>query len=195
MSSTDNPVEPENLIAAVINAAEEIRDQLDGLVEKAAADPGAPFAPEALEQLATLKKENRAGFEALRAQLKNAGCRVTVLDEAIAEENGEARGRGPLLWDKIEHDTIKSIALQTGAPGMTTFAPFDIEAATQPRHVTERMEIEEFIEGEPNAPNYIRTRLRTLCEDFYRKGDPALFHDAASLEEIIRILDTAPAVQ
>jgi hypothetical protein len=77
---------------------------------------------------------------------------------------------------------------------MTTFAPFDIEAATQPRHVTERMEIEEFIEGEPNAPNYIRTRLRTLCEDFYRKGDPALFHDAASLEEIIRILDTAPAV-
>jgi hypothetical protein len=99
-----------------------------------------------------------------------------------------------LLWDKIEHDTIKSIALQTGAPGMTTFAPFDIEAATRPRHVTERMEIEEFIEGEPNAPNYIRTRLRTLCEDFYRKGDPALFHDAASLEEIIRILDTAPAV-
>ena len=95
---------------------------------------------------------------------------------------------------KIEHDTIKSIALQTGAPGMTTFAPFDIEAATQPRHVTERMEIEEFIEGEPNAPNYIRTRLRTLCEDFYRKGDPALVHDAASLEEIIRILDTAPAV-
>lgn len=98
-----------------------------------------------------------------------------------------------LLWDKIDQRFIKSIALQTGAPGFTTIAPFDIEAATQPRHVTERMEIEEFIEGEPHAPQYIRTRLRTVCEDFYRKGDPGLFHEAASLEEIIRILDEAPA--
>jgi wobble nucleotide-excising tRNase len=97
-----------------------------------------------------------------------------------------------LLWEKIDHAMIKSIALQTGAPGMTTFAPFDIEAATQPRHITERMEIEEFIEGEPHATNYIRTRLRTVCEDFYRKGDPGLFREAASLEEIIRILDGAP---
>jgi len=98
-----------------------------------------------------------------------------------------------LLWEKIDHGIIKAIALQTGAPGMTTFAPFDIEAATQPRHVTERMEIEEFVEGEPHGANYIRTRLRTVCEDFYRKGDPGLFHEAASLEEIIRILDGAPA--
>jgi hypothetical protein len=86
MSSTDNLVEPENLITAAIDAAEDIRDPLDGLVEKTATDPGAPFAPEALERLAALKKVNRAGFEALRAQLKKAGCRVTVLDEAIAEE-------------------------------------------------------------------------------------------------------------
>ena len=80
-----------------------------------------------------------------------------------------------LLWDKIDHAIIKAIALQTGAPGMTTFAPFDIEAATQPRHVTERMEIEEFAEGEPHAANYIRTRLRTVCEDFYRKAIPRYF--------------------
>ena len=51
------------------------------------------------------------------------------------------------------------------------------------------MQIEEFLEGEPHDPNYIRTRLRTVCEDFYRKGDPGLFHQAASLDEIIRILD------
>lgn len=98
-----------------------------------------------------------------------------------------------LLWEKIDQNTIKSIALQTGAPGVTTIAPFDIEAATQPRHVTERMEIEEYIEGERHAPNYIRTRLRTVCENFYRKGDPGLFHEAASLEEIIRLLEAAPA--
>ncbi len=96
-----------------------------------------------------------------------------------------------LLWDKIDHSIIKSIALQTGAPGVTTIAPLNIEEATQPRHVTERMKIEEFIEGEPHEPSYIRTRLRTVCEDFYRKGDSELFGEAANLEEIIRKLDDA----
>src|ERR1700730_2081593 len=99
MNSTDNPGEPENLIAAAIDAPEDIRDPLDGLVEKTAADVSAPFTPEALECLAALKNEDRAAFEALRAQLKKAGCRVTALDEAIAEENGEARGRGPTQAD------------------------------------------------------------------------------------------------
>ena len=89
----NNPTKPEHHIDAAINAAEEIRDPLDGLVERTTADPGAPFAPEALERLAALKKENSAGFEALRAQLKKARCRVTVLDEAIAEENGTARSK------------------------------------------------------------------------------------------------------
>jgi hypothetical protein len=84
-----------NLIADAIDAAEDIRDPLDGLVGKTTADPGLPFEPEVLERLATLKKEDRAAFEALRAQLKKAGCRVTVLDEAIAEECGDAGGRGP----------------------------------------------------------------------------------------------------
>ena len=55
------------------------------------------------------------------------------------------------------------------------------------------MKIEEFVEGEPHEAAYIRSRLRTVCEDFYRRGDPRLFHEAASLEEIIRILDDAPA--
>ena len=54
---TDHPLEPENLIATVIDAAEDIRDPLDGLVERTTADPGAPFAPEALERLAALKKD------------------------------------------------------------------------------------------------------------------------------------------
>lgn len=97
-----------------------------------------------------------------------------------------------LLWDKIDHAAMSSLALQTGAPGITTIAPYNIAAATQPRHITERTQIEEFVEGESYEPAYIRTRLRTVCEDFYRKGDPALFGQAASLEEIIRILDKAP---
>lgn len=83
--------------------------------------------------------------------------------------------------------------MQAGAPGITTIAPYNIKIETQPRYVTERMEIEEFIEGESHTPNYIRTRLRTVCEDFYRKGDRLLFGEAPSLEEIIRILGGAPA--
>jgi hypothetical protein len=55
MSNTENPVEPENLIAAAIAAAEDICDPLDGLVEKTGTNPGAPFAPDALERLAALR--------------------------------------------------------------------------------------------------------------------------------------------
>ena len=97
-----------------------------------------------------------------------------------------------LLWEKIDQRTIKCVAIQTGAPGMTTIAPYDIESETRPRHITERMKVEEFVEGEPYKAGYIRTRLRTVCEDFYRRGDPGLFREAASLEEIIRILEDAP---
>ena len=97
-----------------------------------------------------------------------------------------------LLWDKIDQNKIASVALQAGAPGITAIAPFDIATETQPRHVTERMRIEEFAEGEQHEPQYIRTRLRTVCEDFYRKGDPGLFRQAASLDEIIRTLEGAP---
>jgi len=86
-------------IAATVNAAEVIRDPLEGFVEKTTTDPGAPFQPEALKRLAALKNDDRASFEVLRSQLKNAGCRVTALDEAIAEENGDAGGRGPTQAD------------------------------------------------------------------------------------------------
>jgi hypothetical protein len=91
----DAIVEPDQLIAD----AEEIPDPLAGLAEKTAADPGAPFMPEALEALAALNSDNRAAFEALRSQLKKAGCRVTALDDAIAEENGDTGGRGPTQAD------------------------------------------------------------------------------------------------
>ena len=46
--------------------------------------------------------------------------------------------------------------------------------------------------GEQHERAYIRARLRTVCEDFYRRGDPVLFPKAVSLEGIIRILNGAP---
>ncbi|MFQ8432892.1 hypothetical protein [Amaricoccus sp. W119] len=87
-----------NPILDAIDSAEEVPDPLDGLVEKSAEDPGAAFTPEVLERLVALKSEDRADFEALRAGLKKAGCRVTALDEAIAEESGDG-GRGPTQAD------------------------------------------------------------------------------------------------
>jgi hypothetical protein len=111
-------------IADAIDGAEEIRDPLDGLVERTEADPGAPFAPEVLERLAALKKEDRAAFEALRAQLKSAGCRVTELDEAIAEENGETGGRGPTQADILIN--LAQSAELFHAPDGTGFADLDI---------------------------------------------------------------------
>jgi hypothetical protein len=122
--SPDHPLEPENPIADAIDAAEDIRDPLDGLVERTAADPGAPFAPEALERLAALNKDDRAAFEALRAQLKKASCRVTALDEAIAEEIGDIGRRGPTQADILIE--LAQEAELFHAPDATGFADLNI---------------------------------------------------------------------
>jgi hypothetical protein len=111
-------------ICAAIDTAEEVRDPLDGLVERTAADPGAAFVPEMLGRLAALRRDDRAAFEALRAQLKKAGCRVTALEDAIAEENGEAGGRGPTQAD-ILIDLAQATEL-FHAPDGTGFADLDI---------------------------------------------------------------------
>jgi hypothetical protein len=50
-------------VCAAIDAAEEVRDPLDRLVERTGTDPGAAFAPEAIERLATLRRDDRAAFE------------------------------------------------------------------------------------------------------------------------------------
>ena len=60
----------------------------------------------------------------LRAQLKKAGCRVTALDEAIAEESGAKGGRGPTQAD-ILIDLAQSAEL-FHTPDGTGFADLDI---------------------------------------------------------------------
>ncbi len=82
-----------------IQEAEWVIDPLDGLVQMSRSDPSLPFRPEVLARLAELRKQDRAAFEAMRARFKKAGCRVTALDEAIAEESGDAGGRGPTQAD------------------------------------------------------------------------------------------------
>ena len=113
----------ENPVADAIAAAEEIPDPLDGLTDRVADDPGAPFAPEVLEGLSSMKKEDRAAFELLRSKLKKAGCHVTALDEAIMQKNGDG-GRRPTQAD-ILIDLAGTVELFHTADG-TAFADLDI---------------------------------------------------------------------
>ena len=120
----DDPTEAEKLVADIIRDAEDFQDPLDGLVERTKSHPGAAFVPEVLERLAELKRDDRAAFEALRAQLKGAGCRVTALDEAMAEESGEAGGRSPSQADILLE--LAQTAELFHAPDGTGFADLDI---------------------------------------------------------------------
>jgi hypothetical protein len=120
--TSEHNYEAENLIATLIEAAEELHDPLDGLVEKTSTDPGAPFAPDVLAHLAEMKKCDRAAFEGLRAQLKG-GCRVTALDEAIAEETDDG-GRGPKQADMLIN--LASAAGLFHAADGTAFADIDV---------------------------------------------------------------------
>ena len=119
-------IEHEDLspILAAIEAAEEIRDPLDELVERAAADPGVAFAPGVLEALTELKKTNRPAFESLRARLKKTDCRVAELDEAIAEEDGDPGGRGRKQADMLIDLAQSAEFFHT--PDGTGFADLDI---------------------------------------------------------------------
>lgn len=92
---------PEYLICAAVDSAEELRDPLDDLLARTEADPGAPFAPAVREALVALRRDDRARFEGLRAQLKRAGCRITALDDALAEQAGNERSRGPKQSDLL----------------------------------------------------------------------------------------------
>jgi hypothetical protein len=72
----------------------------DALAAAALENPGAPFAPDVLRDLAALKRADRVQFESLRTRLKRAGCRVTELDDLIAEAAGERHdGRPPSQAD------------------------------------------------------------------------------------------------
>ena len=97
----DDPIDTQSQIAATIDAAEPFRDPFEELIAETAKAPGRPFAPESIKMLATLKKEDLAAFETVRAKLKDADCRVALLDKLIAKENGDARGRGKTQTEKL----------------------------------------------------------------------------------------------
>src|SRR5258708_278602 len=124
----DDPTEAEKLVADIIRDAEDFQDPLDGLVERTKSHPGAAFVPEVLERLAELKRDDRAAFEALRAQLKGAGCRVTALDEAMSEESGETGGRSPTQADVLLE--LAQAAQNCSIPLMVRVSPISTSMAT-----------------------------------------------------------------
>ena len=99
MNDAEHRINLEEAVSVAIDAAEEIRDPLEGLVERAATDPGAAFASDVLERLAALKKRDLAAFEVMRARLKDAGCRVTALDQALAQGDRNTRACDPKQAD------------------------------------------------------------------------------------------------
>jgi hypothetical protein len=117
--------EEEESIRDIIESAEEVRDPLDGLLERTKDDVGAPFKPDVLERLADLKKSDRASFEVIRSGLKKSGCRITALDEAIAEELGESGGRGPSQSDILIELAVRAELFH--ASNGVAFADLDVD--------------------------------------------------------------------
>ena len=145
----------EELICAAVENAKEVCDPLDDLAARTESDPGAPFARDVLEQLVALQQEDRARFEGLRAQLKRAGCRVTSLDDALAEEAGDKAGRGPK-----QADMLIELAQETElfhSPDATGFADLQVSAHRETWPVRtkgfRRWLARRFFESTGGAPN------------------------------------------
>ena len=96
-----------------------------------------------------------------------------------------------LLWERIDQNLITSVAVQTGAPGISTLTPFDIASSTLPRHETERTKVLDFLDDTTGDPPENRALLRKVLEHFYRQADPHQFASNAMLEGIVRIIKDA----
>ena len=131
--STSNAPDGEESVRAAFNSAEEIRDPFGGLVDQTSKDPGAPFATEVLQRLIALKREDRAAFEALRAQLKKAGCDVKALNKAMLDKSGRAGRHEPTQADILI--ALAETAELFHAPDGTAFADIHIKGHRETRPI------------------------------------------------------------
>jgi hypothetical protein len=69
---------------------------LNGLVERAASDPGAPYTQDVIDALILLKRNDLSQFERIRMRLKKIGCRVAPIDEKIGAHDGGCRSEGQI---------------------------------------------------------------------------------------------------
>jgi hypothetical protein len=125
------------------------------MAEKTRTDPGAPFMPDALEALRALKNDNLGTFETLRSRLKDAGCRVSVLDGAISDLNGDTGGHGPKQADLLL--ALAQPAELFHAPDDTGFADVEVNGHRETFPVRgkgfRRWLVRRFFEETRGAPN------------------------------------------
>ena len=167
-SDERNPSDGEASGAAVGEEGEDLvsDDALAKLVEKTVTDPAAPFTPECLTELAELKKRDRHAFEKLRSQLKHAGCRVSSLDEAIAEENGDFSERASKETDILVRLAQEADLFRT--PDGTSYADLDVDGHRETWPVRsrgfDRWIARRYYEEEQGAPSSIalRSTLKVL---------------------------------
>ena len=89
-TSDDERAGGEELMRHVIDEAQTPPDVLSDLLEQVCSDPAAAFRTEVIPAMSGLRDEALHEFEKLRAQLKDAGVRVSVLDEALRKHKGLA---------------------------------------------------------------------------------------------------------
>jgi hypothetical protein len=92
--------------------------------DRATADPAVCFESTVVERLAELKRHNPSSFERLRANLKSAGCRVTVLDQAIKKAAGTSDPANQKQADALID--LASAAELFHAPDRTGYADVEI---------------------------------------------------------------------
>ena len=96
-----------------------------------------------------------------------------------------------LLWERIDQSLITAVAIQTGAPGISTLTPFDIGTSTLPRQETERTKMLDFLDDTLGDPAEIRALLRKVLEHFYRHADSDNFAPNETLDGIVRFIKNA----
>ncbi|MDI6894843.1 MAG: primase C-terminal domain-containing protein [Bacillota bacterium] len=83
------------------------REKVAHVLEAVRTDPGAPFAPEALEALAELREKDPADWARVRAALKKAGVHLRDLHRVVAEAARDAREQaGPPVRDGLPYSVL-----------------------------------------------------------------------------------------
>jgi hypothetical protein len=95
-------------IAAIVEAAEEVRDPKDDLVERAKSDPGAPFEPVEIAMLRNTARNCPADFERLRARLRaETKVRLPALEAVMKAAEPEAGADDGMAGRPISYEEIE----------------------------------------------------------------------------------------
>ena len=161
----------EQAISEAINNAQQVYDPLEGLLERAAEDAGAPFEPEVLQALADIKKAYPARYESIRAKLKTvlgkSKGRISTLEQAVSALNGEDTAAKAPPQNAVLLDLAKEVDL-FHSPDGAAYAGITINGHLETWPVESRgfllWLLKRFYDNTAGAPNEeaIKSAIRTL---------------------------------